>query len=337
MSERIANTTFGGKEATQSYGAVAKLSIGYRASIAGISEVLIPFLKTLNNKGIVPDLLEVGGGQGTSAWALKKIFRDNKVFRFIFTGTEFVLDQIRKGHNKLNEKIDLRLIPPKIQVKAEELPFSEGKFDAVVGSQMIHWLETKEALKQHFSDALRVLKPGGKLVHATSGIVDLEQYNASHFTRHPFVLNAYLPALEKELTKKGYWKKENGEFVPWNPKVNPAYHKFTLNMFREILEEVGFKNIQIHLNMAPLNRKEIKMRLTNLAFLNMHFFTGEFAKNISPKERVRMAKKAYREACKNMTDGILIFSSLPQEVIIGEIPEGSFGEPVPVITADKPS
>ncbi len=338
MIEKVAIRVFGGDPATENYQAIAKLSKGYQTSIAGLNVALLPSLKSVQNTGIAPKLLEVGGGSGRSGWALREVLKTNGIKEINLVGTEPVLDQIKQGKQMVADKTDVELFPPLVQAWAEgPLPFPEKQFDAIFGSQMIHWLESEQAVSNHFLEAFRVLKHGGKLTHATSGIVDLGQYNVNHFTRHPFVLNTYLPFLKEELIKEGYWKNNMGDFVPWNPSVNPAYYKFTLNKFEELLKTIGFMNIKTSQNMAPLDKKEIEMRLTNLAFLNMHFFAGSFAEKITPEKRVRLAKKAYESALKTMPDGLDNFDTQPQDIFLGQIPEGSFGEPVPVITADKPS
>jgi len=56
------------------------------------------------------------------------------------------------------------------------LPFNDNQFDAVFASLSLHNVKPKQARRQALTEALRVLKPGGRLV--TLGAQEIEVTNA---------------------------------------------------------------------------------------------------------------------------------------------------------------
>lgn len=348
---------FDTKRAAESY-SKASLSIGYIASIEGIVKKGIkPFLEIFSKDKAEPaTIFEVGGGQGKSAGAIDLLLRSLGYFNLKFIGTEYEIKQIKEGRKFYNLiflkiKKHKEFIPPEIQSDAEALPIPNESVDIHMSSQVDHWIIPVKKLLQSYKEALRVLKTKGLFVHAVSGLVDLGENNKYHFTRSPFYLEAYLPEVKKILIKRGLWNENQGEFVPWNPNVNPFYHNYSLDVNKEnglplLLKEAGFEDVKVNFYMACLNANEIEMRMTELSMINMHLFRGSFAEEIDvatnrkifkikEKDRVRIAKQAFEEAKKNRPDLWNQLSSQKNEIIEG-IPQNQvYGEPVPVITARK--
>jgi SAM-dependent methyltransferase len=296
---------------------------GYKTSIFGIAEALAPHLKTLGHKA---QILEVGAGRGRSTKALGEALALYGVTNAHILPTEIDFNLLRHVPGTL----------PRVQNPAENLPFAGESFDAVVGSQVIHWVPP-EQLHDVFQDAYRVLKPDGILVHATSGVTDLgNEMNAHHFTHSPFVLDHYLPLLEDELIKNGYWSPAGiGEFLPWNPQVNPAYYRVALRDYVNHAEEAGFDAGSLHsvTYMFPCSCPETESRLTNLSSIEMHFLPKNTF-NIPGSMKVEMARCAFDRAKAKVPRMFAAFDDQPLDVTIDALP-GTYGEPVPVITAIK--
>mgnify|MGYP001607526738 FL=1 len=235
MAQEEVFTALGGEQYQQ-----FSESGGYRVSILGITEALVPFLRGLSYR---PLIVEVGGGQGRSARALKEALELNGI-----TNARFIITE--KDRKLL---VDASPTDTRLQNLAEALPLRDGLADALFGSQVIHWLLTLEDVARSFAEAHRVLKPDGMLVHATSGITNLgEEMNAHHFTRSPFV-RVFLAAMEGQLMEHGYWDPMvDGEFEPTNRRrVNPRYYNFSLDDYRDLLEKQGFGDIDIITYMFP--------------------------------------------------------------------------------------
>jgi SAM-dependent methyltransferase len=296
---------------------------GYRTSILGIAEALAPHLNNLDHEA---HILEVGAGRGRSTKAL---------------GEALALYGVTNAHI-LPTEIDYNLLQyvpetfSRVQNPAENLPFADESFDAVVGSQVIHWI-APEKLSGVFREAHRVLKPDGKVIHATSGVTNLgDEMNAHHFTRSRFVLEHYLPFLEQEMIINGFWTQSvDGEFVPWNPRVNPAYYRITLRDYFNHAYSGGFDwiNLQAVTYMFPCPCAEIESRLTALASIEMHFLPKDVF-HILPAKKVEMARNAFERAKAEVPGLFSYFDNQPLDVTIGALPD-TFGEPVPVITAVK--
>lgn len=320
MTEQQVFTDFG----SEKYAAFTG-SGGYRVSILGITKALVPFLSRLDDPA---KILEVGGGVGKSAQALGEALRLNGI-----TGVEIVVTEkdeslLRQASNTI----------PRVQNIAEALPIADKSVDCVVSSQVVHWIVSQEKLRAAFSEAHRVLKVGGMFVQATSGITDLgKEMNHHHFTQSPFVQEAYLPALERQLIAHEYWDHENdGVFEPKNPRVNPRYYRFTLDTYRNVLSEAGFTDVGIRTYMFPCNSKEMESRLcTNFSALEMHFFQSRFMKLIPQETKMEMAKAAFNEAKQKAPRLWALFDEQPLDVTVEHANLRTFGEPVPVISATK--
>jgi len=252
MSRAEGTHAFDSERAAKSY-SNASLSIGYKTSIEAIvRKGLEPFLR--NRKGETA-IFETGGGTGKSAGATQLLLESLGISDVKFIGTERSFKQIKEGNAAYNFilfkiKKHKDLIPPLAQSNAENLPIKSESVDVHMSSQVDHWIIPKQKLLESYEEACRILKRGGLFVHAVSGLVDLGENNKYHFTRSPFYLEAYLPEVKKILIERGLWSEDQGEFVPWNPNVNPFYHNYTLNTNQEngmpaLLEKVGFEDTKV--------------------------------------------------------------------------------------------
>jgi ubiquinone/menaquinone biosynthesis C-methylase UbiE len=313
----------------------ARQTGGYITSIRSILEGgLARHVQEIERAGGQATILEVGGGSGRSAWAIEKgLHEQYTLTAFKIISTEPNIHQVLGGLSSADAG-DKELHIPDVLSSAQDLPIPSGFVDAVIGSQVIHWL-TPRQVKESFRNAYRVLKPDGVLIHATSGIMDLgEDLNGHHFTRHPFVSNYYLPNLEQELALRGFWNREHmGEFAPGNPNAHRYYYRLSLNEIRDVLLTL-FRRVSIEHYMFSCNTEEMQMRLTNLSAINMHFFGGPFADSIPGSVREQMANTAFEKAKQAQPELWQSFDSQPQGINIGTQPE-TFGEPVPVIIAYK--
>ncbi len=97
-------------------------------------------------------LLDVGCGTGTFIQRLLSRFPQAR-----FTGVEPSAGMLRRAREKLAQEPRVRLR----QAFAEELPFSDGSFDAVSCLNCLHCFQDAG---QAVGQMARVLKPGGRLV-----------------------------------------------------------------------------------------------------------------------------------------------------------------------------
>lgn len=314
MGEANLFTNLGGEQ----YAHFAE-SGGYAVSILGITNALVPYFRTLDH---TPNILEVGAGRGRSTKALGEALSLNNI------NAEIIATEPDRRLLKFAANVHPRSVNP-----AEALPFKKECFDAVVGSQMVHWIVPGN-VSLFFSEAKRVLRPGGMLVLASSGIVDLEEVNAHHFTRHPFVSEHFFPALKKFLIARGYWDDENKTFGTRDPRLNPRYDNYTLQAYRDLLRKNGFRDISTPIYMFPFSTKELTARLTDLAPLQMHFFHGDLAKKIPDDKMVKLAEEAFTQARSEAPELFRFFDEQSLEVTLGA-KEGTFGDPLPIISAIK--
>ncbi len=99
------------------------------------------------------DVLEIGSGSGAMAAELLRRFPDIRL-----TATDYddaMLDDARDRLREFGERVEVR------QADAAQLPFPNDSFDAVLSFIMLHHVI---AWEQALAEAVRVLRPGGRLV-----------------------------------------------------------------------------------------------------------------------------------------------------------------------------
>jgi ubiquinone/menaquinone biosynthesis C-methylase UbiE len=99
-------------------------------------------------------MLEVGCGPG---WGLDLISRLEKDSSFVGLDLSPRAIEFANKHSSKNERLKF------VQGDAEALPFADGEFDVVLNIESSHNYPNPE---KFFAEAVRVLKPGGYIVHA---------------------------------------------------------------------------------------------------------------------------------------------------------------------------
>lgn len=116
----------------------------YLDGFAGLTQETVPLLIDAAKISEGKKVLEIGSGPGHVANALAQTGAE-------ITGIDFVKSMVEIGRQKF----------PHItfeQANAEQLPFEENTFDAVVSNFVVHHLARPEIV---FREICRVLKPGG--------------------------------------------------------------------------------------------------------------------------------------------------------------------------------
>ena len=80
------------------------------------------------------------------------------------TGIDLSLDLLAKARARMSGTGNVVLV----RGNAERMPFPDGSFEAVYGSSILHHLDLERAL----AEALRLLKPGGRIVFAEPNILN---------------------------------------------------------------------------------------------------------------------------------------------------------------------
>jgi len=101
------------------------------------------------------DVLDVGTGTGDLAWLIKKALPEvNRV-----VGVDLSADMLARAARPGSAA------PPEwVLAGADQLPFPEGSFDAVVSAYVMRNLWVGGVLEASLREAARVLRPGGRLV-----------------------------------------------------------------------------------------------------------------------------------------------------------------------------
>ena len=112
--------------------------------------------------------LDVGAGSGMLLRSVREIYRD------IFTvGIDLSPGMARVALEKLGDSQKVQLVAG----DAEHLPFHGASFDLVVSTSTFQWLED---LMPTFSEAFRVLKPGGTFAFSLFGEATLRELRSSY-------------------------------------------------------------------------------------------------------------------------------------------------------------
>jgi ubiquinone/menaquinone biosynthesis C-methylase UbiE len=258
---------------------------GYRISEGAVLHRLVPHLERLGQR---PRVLEVGAGTGQSSKRVQDALRKFAVGVDIVT-TEYNHTMIDQGRSLESDQA----VVPMVQADAAHLPFTDnsgrGIFDAVYGSQVIHWINDIPAA---LSEASRVLRPGGMAIHAGSGIID--GLAGEHFTQN-FAYRLFLNNVEQELIARSLWDGPQGAFAPENRDVNPFFHRYSVDGIEAMFQTAGFAEIEISQHRVPIDRAEMLLRMGPGA-TSMFIFGGEFARDISAEIRTEVVDIAREKA-----------------------------------------
>lgn len=144
-------------------------------------------------------VLDVGCGTGTLAMAVKK--------RVGSAGAVFGIDAspamvARATRKSARAGVDVTFT----NAFAEELPFPDARFDAVLGTLMLHHLP-RQVRRRCAAEIRRVLKPRGRLLVVDFGRPQGRHGILAHFHRHGHVDFAEVMAM---LTDAGFSVTEDG-------------------------------------------------------------------------------------------------------------------------------
>jgi SAM-dependent methyltransferase len=121
----------------------------YLEGFAGLTRPTLPLLIEAADIGAGRDVLEIGSGPGHIAAALQETGAR-------VTGIDFsasMVEVARRSHPKVRFE----------EANAEQLPFEDDSFDAVVSNFVVHHLARPEVV---FAEVRRVLRPGGRFAFA---------------------------------------------------------------------------------------------------------------------------------------------------------------------------
>jgi SAM-dependent methyltransferase len=128
---------------------LARVPDGSAESFAGVAN---PFSLGLLQAG--EDVLDLGSGAGTdSLVAAQMVGREGSV-----TGVDMTPEMIAKARASATE-LGVRNVEF-VESEAEQLPFADGSFDAVISNGVIDQIPNKDAV---FTELFRVLRPDGRL------------------------------------------------------------------------------------------------------------------------------------------------------------------------------
>ena len=130
-----------------------------------LAKELISSLPSLKKDGL--KILDIGSGTGEVAFLLADKFKGASI-----RGCDLALGMVRKAINKNRfPNVNFEV------ADAESLPYHDSEFDLVVSSTTLQWVED---LKSAFSEAKRVLKPGGYFAFITFGPKTLSELKRSY-------------------------------------------------------------------------------------------------------------------------------------------------------------
>jgi ubiquinone/menaquinone biosynthesis C-methylase UbiE len=158
--------------------------------------------KALDLVGLKPgeSVLDVGCGTGTLAIAARRRVGLTGIVHGIDASPEMIA-RARKKAKKVGLEVTFE------NAVAEKMPFTDGTFDAVLATVMLHHLGRK-ARQLCACEIRRVLKPGGRVIAVDFGGAAHEKRSfLSHFHRHGHIK---LPDLVALLNEAGLKSVESG-------------------------------------------------------------------------------------------------------------------------------
>jgi len=172
------------------------------------------FAKDLSAK-IPQRILDLACGFGKTTFSLKKIFPDAVV-----DGIDLAAPCLRLGNRMAN---DWGLAINWRQGNIEHLPYEENEFDLITTTMTLHELPLS-SIHQVFSEAYRVLKPGGTLVTIENPLMGeplcdvLTQYH-SQIIKEPFHFDFRLADMKDFALEAGFSEVEDRAWFPFGNKA----------------------------------------------------------------------------------------------------------------------
>lgn len=140
-----------------------QLALYVRATRRGKFEIWDELLDDLDLRGD-ERLLDLGCGRGAVLLAAARRLPDGRAVGIDLWRT---VDQSGNARQVTERNAAAEGVADRVELRTAdmiELPFGEGEFDVIVSSLAIHNIPAKALRAQAVSEALRVLRPGGRLV-----------------------------------------------------------------------------------------------------------------------------------------------------------------------------
>lgn len=158
-------------------------------------------------------MLDVGCGMG-------RLYDTAQAAKLTYAGLDISAQQIAEG-KRLHPQADLEV------GSMLNLPYNDASFDAVFMVASFHHLATKAERRQAVAEALRVLKPGGKIVVTVMALWQKKYWPL------------FYPWAKGK--QRGFMWRD--VFVPWRWKVSDPiyryYHAFRAGELRRLFEARG--------------------------------------------------------------------------------------------------
>jgi ubiquinone/menaquinone biosynthesis C-methylase UbiE len=194
-------------------------------------------------------VLDVGAASGLRVIALKEMGFD----AFGVEPWDEARENARRIAGQLGWEVDIR------EGEAESLPFSEESFHVVIANSVVEHVEDVDLT---FSEAYRVLKPGGVFWFFTASSMCPRQGEISKFPLFGWYPNPLKLAIME-------WAKKRAPHLIGYTE-HPAIHWFTPRKARRLLRNHGFARIYDRWDLRNANPKERNRRtqIISANFLN---------------------------------------------------------------------